>query len=522
MKKIIALIGIFILTSCTLSTNESPPLQIRESFQQGGEDMGAWEIQERENLLETEALLGVLKDEVGKEQWEELYQLVQEKNAQRRIREDKKSMDVSKKEDKTTRKIHELLNQWTDDILGTLPPQSFINHFETGRQEVLNRVKENISQQDGKKLDKFFDALKKMRQQEEYDFLREDEIMDEFVKILSSYPELDGEQILYSIWGNEETLAVFDVKNGQLEKVEGKRVGLASVNEQKQQEAKKYWESVKQILPESAWQRFERFVVMSDGLYGTFAYVDTMDKKGVHWKLALDGKDLKDETESIYTLIHEFAHVFSLDSTQVEYDWEGFAPRSIFWDDEVKAKQDSYLNAFYKAFWERIVEDNFYDDEHLRFYLRHHNEFVTAYAATDPAEDFAESFAFYVLSGESSESMIQKKMDFFKAYPELERLKEEILKTLEKNYFVVEHRDSEFIYWESLLSKKQIQNQKAQGAPEPVRFVLTSSGRHLEFFYWKKLSNTFSIDKKSSPCINSLQECIASIGAPTSTLGIIR
>ena len=240
MKKIIALIGIFILTSCTLSTNESPPLQIRESFQQGGEDMGAWEIQERENLLETEALLGVLKDEVGKEQWEELYQLVQEKNAQRRIREDKKSMDVSKKEDKTTRKIHELLNQWTDDILGTLSPQSFINHFETGRQEVLNRVKENISQQDGKKLDKLFDALKKMRQQEEYDFLREDEIMDEFVKILSSYPELDRKQILYSIWGNEETLAVFDVKNGQLEKVEGKRVGLASVNKQKQKEAKKY------------------------------------------------------------------------------------------------------------------------------------------------------------------------------------------------------------------------------------------------------------------------------------------
>ena len=50
--------------------------------------------------------------------------------------------------------------------------------------------------------------------------------------------------------------------------------------------------------------------------------------------------------------------------------------------------------------------------------------------------------------------MIQKKMDFFKAYPELERLKEDILKTLGKNHFVIEHRDSEFTYWESLLSKK--------------------------------------------------------------------
>lgn len=483
MKKIIALILIFILASCTFSKNERIPLQMKENFQKVGEDSSAWKIQERENLLETEALLGILKDEVSKEQREELYKLVQEKNAQRRIRENKKSMDVSNKEDKITQKIHELLNQWTDDILGTLPPQCFINHFETGRQEVLNRVKENISQKDGKKLDKLFHELKEMRQQEEYNFLREDEIMDEFVKILSSYPELDGEQILYSIWGNEETLAVFDVKNGQLERVEGKRVGLDFVDEQKHQEAKKYWESVKQILPESAWQRFERFVVMSDGLYGTFAYVDTMDKKGVHWKLALDGKDLEDEAESIYTLIHEFAHVFSLDSTQVEYDWEGFAPRSIFWDDEVKAKQDSYLNAFYKAFWERIVEDNFYDDEHLRFYLRHHHEFVTAYAATNPAEDFAESFAFYVLSGESKHPMIQKKMDFFKAYPELERLKEDILKTLGKNHFVVEHRDSEFTYWESLLSKKQILIKKAQGATELVRFVLTSSGRHLELFF---------------------------------------
>ena len=196
MKKIIALILILILASCTFSKNERIPLQMKENFQKVGEDSSAWKIQERENLLETEALLGILKDEVSKEQREELYKLVQEKNAQRRIRENKKSMDVSNKEDKITQKIHELLNQWTDDILGTLPPQCFINHFETGRQEVLNRVKENISQKDGKKLDKLFHELKEMRQQEEYNFLREDEIMDEFVKILSSYPELDGEQIL--------------------------------------------------------------------------------------------------------------------------------------------------------------------------------------------------------------------------------------------------------------------------------------------------------------------------------------
>jgi hypothetical protein len=56
---------------------------------------------------------------------------------------------------------------------------------------------------------------------------------------------------------------------------------------------------------------------------------------------------------------------------------------------------------------------------------------VSDYSVTHPAEDIAESFAFFVLSPQpAGESIAEQKIRFFYEYPELIDLRAEILQNL--------------------------------------------------------------------------------------------
>ena len=51
---------------------------------------------------------------------------------------------------------------------------------------------------------------------------------------------------------------------------------------------------------------------------------------------------------------------------------------------------------------------------------------MTGYAATNPSEDIAESFAFFILNDKAEgESLPAQKQNFFYAYPELVSFREE-------------------------------------------------------------------------------------------------
>ena len=63
------------------------------------------------------------------------------------------------------------------------------------------------------------------------------------------------------------------------------------------------------------------------------------------------------------------------------------------------------------------------------FYQTHRDQFVGDYAVTHPAEDIAESFTYFVFSPKpSGNSIRERKIRFFYEYPELIRLRGEILK----------------------------------------------------------------------------------------------
>jgi hypothetical protein len=61
------------------------------------------------------------------------------------------------------------------------------------------------------------------------------------------------------------------------------------------------------------------------------------------------------------------------------------------------------------------------------FYWLHANQFLTSYAAKNPEEDIAESWAFFILSSKPEPTSIaNQKILFFYEYPELVTLRQEI------------------------------------------------------------------------------------------------
>jgi hypothetical protein len=65
------------------------------------------------------------------------------------------------------------------------------------------------------------------------------------------------------------------------------------------------------------------------------------------------------------------------------------------------------------------------------FYDRYESQFVSEYAATDPAEDFAESFTWYVYGEMApSGSVADEKIEFFDRFSYTQALADEIIKEL--------------------------------------------------------------------------------------------
>ena len=148
-----------------------------------------------------------------------------------------------------------------------------------------------------------------------------------------------------------------------------------------------------------------------------------------YWHLSVNLDGAKDISYLLTTLIHEYAHILTLDLEQMppSSDCEVAAPSQDCWYD------DAYLLAFWEEFWSGYGDDapaasNTDDTVKQAFYQEHEEDFVTAYAATNVAEDIAESFMAYVIEPipDPAASVVAAKMAFFERYPELSAIRERI------------------------------------------------------------------------------------------------
>ncbi len=209
------------------------------------------------------------------------------------------------------------------------------------------------------------------------------------------------------------------------------------------------------LIPATYHSYLNHFRVITDGvdeiLASMYQSEDAIDK----WTIEVDFMDTKDTADLAATAIHEFAHLLSLNPSQVPpsslvfdnpdndqiYDQEVNACATYF-PGEGCSESDSYINLFYHRFWLAIepqwrkineldeTSDEYYD-ELDNFYQSHKDQFVSDYAPTDPSEDFAETFNYFVLYPKpKGVTIAETKVLFFYQFPELVMLRSQIDQSL--------------------------------------------------------------------------------------------
>ena len=161
----------------------------------------------------------------------------------------------------------------------------------------------------------------------------------------------------------------------------------------------------------------------------TMAYVSRDFDDPTQWMLVANAAYADDADTLLQTLIHEYAHVLSLNVEQVP---EGSGDCETVEFSEGCALPTSFIYAFQTEFWDAYGPDapgpdNDDSDVADTFYAAHEEDFVSDYAATNVTEDFAESFAAFVLEAEpDSESPLAQKLDFFWKVPEFVEIRSHI------------------------------------------------------------------------------------------------
>lgn len=146
------------------------------------------------------------------------------------------------------------------------------------------------------------------------------------------------------------------------------------------------------------------------------------------WNLEINMAFADNEQEMLMTLVHEYAHVFSLNKEQVNGDVTGACPRLSI--SEGCTNQGSFINEFNSQFWTALKADPDSND-FGKYYSGREDDFVSEYAATNALEDFAETFAYATLKDTSDlKGIAAQKVAFMQQDPIIKKRTSEIKASL--------------------------------------------------------------------------------------------
>jgi hypothetical protein len=216
----------------------------------------------------------------------------------------------------------------------------------------------------------------------------------------------------------------------------------------------KAWKLFITLVPADQRQIIAEYQVITDGPDNVLGIVEQTQNDPNKWILEIDIADVLDTKNLVFTLLHELGHLVTLNSSQVPPDLQVFdhpdseriyereaAACRYYFSGEGCSLPDSYLNTFFDKFWsglyaewhqiDNIQNDNKRQDKLDAFYQKYQDQFVDDYAVTDPNEDIAETWAFFLLSPRpQGHSIAEQKILFFYRYPELAQLRGWILQNL--------------------------------------------------------------------------------------------
>jgi hypothetical protein len=183
------------------------------------------------------------------------------------------------------------------------------------------------------------------------------------------------------------------------------------------------WDQVHALVPKEILQNYlDSFQVFADKNEETIAFTNTADDNDSLWKFGVNIPifNLEDEKEKKVTLIHELGHIITLNNKQIAQIKKEEC--KTYYSDDGCSGENSYLNLFVKQFWhvkEEPKDNNTEDADEASF--------VDAYAATNPEEDLAETFAYFVVQPKATGTLIKdQKLNFFYQFPELVKMREQM------------------------------------------------------------------------------------------------
>lgn len=216
----------------------------------------------------------------------------------------------------------------------------------------------------------------------------------------------------------------------------------------------KPWKLFTDLIPQDQRRMLAEYQVLTDGPGDVLGLVEQTSDDPNKWTLGIDIADITDTKNLVFTFLHEMGHLLTLNSTQVPPDMQVFdhpdnekiynreaAACHNYFPGEGCSLSDSYLNTFFNQFWnnvygewhqiDNIQNDNKRQDSLDAFYKKYKDRYVDDYAVTDPNEDIAETWAFFVLSPKpQGDTIADQKLLFFYQYPELTQLRKRILQNL--------------------------------------------------------------------------------------------
>ncbi len=262
---------------------------------------------------------------------------------------------------------------------------------------------------------------------------------------LSSFPNVDTTSSV------DVPLVTYDIRGDQLSAPALATVPPQLVPYQRDFSTQRAaWELFASMIPADDRSMLAQFEIITDGPGGVLSAVEQTPGDPRRWVLETDIADMPDTKNLAFTLLHEYGHLLTLNSSQVPPDLRVFsdpdstrvreraaASCSTYFPGEGCSLSSSSVNSYFNDFWkglftewsaiDQIGDEDRRDARLHSFYRKYSNQFVDSYAASSPVEDIAETWAYFVLSPRpSGDSVADQKMSFFYAYPELVSLREHV------------------------------------------------------------------------------------------------
>lgn len=202
----------------------------------------------------------------------------------------------------------------------------------------------------------------------------------------------------------------------------------------------KIWKAITKMYPKKYREEIQLFRIFSDGAGKETARVGLLQmprqKNTSAWGIAVDPADRDDLP---YTLLHELAHIL-IESPQERAREARFL--SCTNSGEKTSIRNSYFRLFAEQFWENppsllkrglggVPEGNIFDlpPAQLEEIAKEYGPFfITEYATKNVTEDFAETFAHFVLleRPEENKTILDQKLTFFWQFEEMQRLRDSL------------------------------------------------------------------------------------------------